>query len=272
MLLAVTGCRQQPAQIQKPVKFCPGAANALEAMQRLKPQTTSDLLAKGTAEATFYSEGRKRNESFPVKMWASPQDKLRFHGDVLFNPRGIDMGANAELFWVAMKPNELGNIYQWDMWSDADYLEEMLLNPKAFLQALNLTSPADSFGYSFALQTSEIYDILLKKTLTGQIKEKIFIDKCNYEISKIHYYNARGKLFAIVTLDNYKSVVGDFSIPADIYFQKLPLQTVEEWAEIRLQLNKIEPKNFTPRQQEIYFSRPPTRGYDDVYKLSEVRF
>ncbi len=267
-LILNVGC--QKVEQKPPRQVCPGAGNVLQAMERLKPQKTAQFLAKGHCNATFYAEGKKRKESFPVKLWASPPNKLRLHGNVLFNPSGIDLGTNEELFWLAMKPDELGSIYRWDKWQDADYLEKMTLDPRIFMEALGLKNPADSYNSVFLLKNSKYDDILIKKDKNGNLKEKIFIDKCSYQIRKIHYYGDSGKLFAIAVMKNYVTLIDDFAVPEIINFQKLPITELSEAAKIDLELKKTETEDFNEKQMEIYFSRPDTRGYEKVYKLSEL--
>ena len=101
-ILIFSGCA---AQIQKPVRVCPGKESIAESLSslRLRLENAVPLKANGQCLLQYYAEDRKpKKENFPVKLWVNPPVEIYMQGDVAFDPKGIVLGSNEDEFWLAV--------------------------------------------------------------------------------------------------------------------------------------------------------------------------
>jgi len=262
-MLVLAGCGPQ---IMQPLQICPGTGSAEEAVSVLRAQSRKavSLRANGRCVAQFYVEGsdKPRKESFAVKLWFAPPARLRLQGDVVFNAGGIDLGANPDEFWLAMKPNELGNSYFWGRWDGEAGPDGLKISPKILLEAFGVVDVADAGTWS--LSNEGPFDVLTGPEQAGTITRKMYIYCCDYRPRKIEYF-ADGAVVVILQLDGYKDVCDGFAAPGLIRLISFNEQGREDSFEITF--DSVRGVNFSAKLQKALFSRPGPRGFKNIYKV-----
>ena len=255
----LVGCAPQA---RWPQRICPGKDSKAEALSILteRSQNLMSLEAKGRCIWKHFTEGKKSGkESFAIKVWINPPSQIRLHGDVAFNARGLDLGANDDEFWLAIKPEH--DSYYWGNWSDANLLGDVMLSPQLMLEAFGAGRIEDEQAWS--LSSEKGFD-RLSKLSNGREIEKIYIYNCDQVVSKIEYLNDNGQVIVEVGLGKYKKVKDGFLAPTSIKIVS-PTQG-EEINIFDIKLNSIKPKEFTREHLNILFNRPPAKRYKNVYK------
>lgn len=263
--VVLTGCAPEKPE---PPRQCPGKASAEQALAALQSSASKlrPFVAYGSGHVSFYTEkkDKPRNERIPtVKLWFNPPGSLRFWGDVAFNPRGLDVGSNEREFWFAAKPKEIGNVYIWGLWSAQTNATGLLLSPKVLQQALGVIEIES--GPNWSLSNSQSGDVLSLHDEKGRPVRKMYIENCDYRISRIEYFGDDGKLAAAVRLGDYRDVDGMF-IPASIEIVNPNDDGTEDTFEISLK--SIKPAD---RIKDTVFERPDTRGFEKVYQMIRGR-
>ena len=281
-MLILGGCA---AQIQKPVRVCPGKESIAESLFLLRVQSENavPLKANGQCFLQYYAEDRKpKKENFPVKLWVNPVRNPRqqgadvrrltsngvnppveiyMQGDVAFDPKGIVLGSNEEEFWLAVRLKEV-SCYWWGRWSERDYPEKLMISPKLVLEALGAAAAGDEEGWSLSKEGA--FDVLTKQE--GDIKtKKIYINNCDYLVRKIEYFDVNGQAAAVAELDKYKEISKNFFVPSIV---KIVSRTDgNEEDSVQITLSSVKPANFTDKQRKRLFIRPQEQGVKHIYKI-----
>lgn len=260
VILVLAGCAPQ---MKKPRRVCPGAKSVAESLRNLQTQRQKavSLKANGQCLVQFYAEGKPHKERFPVKVWVNPPAQIRLHGDVAFNPRGIDLGSNEHEFWLAMKPKEI-SAYWWGRWAEAGSLSALKINPETLLDALGIAEVGDRDGWS--LSNEGAFDILTKRNSDNKITKKIYIYNCDYRIAKIKYFNANGKAVVVTELE-YKQGFKGFSVP-DVITIVTHSEDDKEYS-FRITLKSVKAYNFTRKKQDIFFTSPGPKGFEHIFRI-----
>jgi len=263
VMLVLAGCGPD---IAEPLRICPGAESAAEAVSVLQSQShkTVSLKANGRCVAQFYVEGsdKPRRESFAVKLWFEPPARFRLQGDVVFNARGVDLGANGGEFWLAMKPKELGNSYFWGRWDGRAGLDGLKISPKILLEAFGVVEISDAGRWS--LSSEGPFDVLTRREPAGLITKRMYIYGCDYRLRKIEYF-ADGAVAVVLQLDGYKDVCEAVAAPRVIRLVSFNGQGREDSFEITL--DSVRQVNFSAKLQKALFSRPGQRGFEHIYEI-----
>lgn len=267
-ILILAGCA---ARIQKPMPLCPGAGSAAEALSVLRSQSqnTLPIRANGRCLLQCYTDGKKRKENFPVKLWMSPPNEIYLQGDVAFNAKGIVVGSNEREFWMSMKPKEISS-YWWGRWFGGSCLETLVISPELLLEALGIAvvgKGQDSKKKNWSLSNSEGLDVLTKRRGRTEAR-KIYIDACDYLVRRIEYFDANGEVVVVTELDKYKELLEGFFVPAVIKITR-PAGQAEDSVSITLSLKSIKPADFTEKQRNRLFERPRPRGFEHIYEINE---
>lgn len=221
-------------------------------------QHSQPFKAIGKCRAKFSSDGNKYDEKFSVKLWASPPNRLRFHGDVFFDPRGIDLGTNEDIFWLVTKPKEIRS-YQWGKWSKTIKLKNMIINPNQLLEAFGLlTEMSDE---DTILASLHRYDLLVRKDSMGHYKDRVYIDNRSRMISKIEYFDTNDEIALVTELSNYKQLTDDFKIPMSIRIISKPNGTAKEMVDIKITLSSA---GIAEIKDAIFLDRPKTEGFNRI--------
>jgi hypothetical protein len=142
LILISAGCADLPVQ---PLRICPGAESAAEAVAVLDARTLNavSFKASGRCRLKYHEDGREKNENFAVKLWMNPPSEIYMQGDVGFDPKGLVLGCNERDFWLALKPKEISS-YWWGRWARNDAYESILINVTNKSRRSNTTRPGRS--------------------------------------------------------------------------------------------------------------------------------
>jgi hypothetical protein len=260
-ILIFSGCA---AQIQKPVRVCPGKESIAESLSSLRLQLGNavPLKANGQCLLQYYAEdGKPKKENFPVKLWVNPPVEIYMQGDVAFDPKGIVLGSNEDEFWLAVRLKEVSG-YWWGRWSEESRPEKLMISPRLVLEALGAAVAGDEEGWS--LSNEGAFDVLTKQE--GDIKtKKIYISTCDYLVRKIEYVGGGGRAAIIMELDKYKKVSKDFFVPSVVKIVNRTDSNKED--SVQITLSSIQPANFTDKQRKRLFVRPQPQGFKHIYKI-----
>ena len=251
--------------ITKQIRLCPGSATLIQALTLVEAQSAKASQFRVSSGCCSWVEkvnGKVKNkESFKVKLWLSPPDSIRMQGDIAFDPKGLTVGSNQQEFWLALKPKEVSS-YWWGLWSQQDSHTRLMLSPRILLEAFGIIDTADFSQWSLAHQGP--FDVLLQSSGAG-VTKKVYIYNCDKRIAKIEYFDATGRIAAVVELEKYITVSDDFYIPSSIKLTSKPDKDTEQIFTIKV--NSAKRTDYNGIQQQKLFSRPQTRGFENIYTI-----
>ncbi len=261
-ILIFAGCAPE---IQKPVEIVPGKESAAEALSVLKArsQNAVSLLARGRCVFEYYDpENKKRKkEKLAVIVLMKPPVEIYLQGDATLVPKAIKLGSNEREFWLLMRPNEIST-YWWGTWSEQNSSQGLMINPRTLFDALGfLEIKAEE---TWSLSNEGAFDVLTKQDREVIIK-KMYINRRDYLIGKIEYYDSKGRALALAELKDYKEVSEGYFVPASIKIIAYNQDSGAEPLGITLNLKTIKPKEFSERQQKL-FERPPPGNLKHILK------
>ena len=262
-ILIFAGCG---AEIQEPVEIVPGKESAVEALSVLKArsQNAVSLLARGRCVFEYYDpENKKRKkEKLEVIVLMQPPVEIYLQGDATLVPKAIILGSNEREFWLLMRPKEIST-YWWGTWSGQKSAEGLMINPRTLFEALGFLETGAEVNWS--LTDEGAFDVLTKQS-RGVVIKKMHISKLGYLISKIEYYDSKGRALALAELKDYKEVAEGFFVPASIKIIAYNQEGGAEPLGITLNLKTIKPKEFNERQQKVFeFERPLPGRFKHVF-------
>jgi hypothetical protein len=281
-MLIFGGCA---AQIQKPVRVCPGKESIAESLSslRLQLENAVPLKANGQCLLQYYNGDRKpEKENFPVKLWVNPPVEIYMQGDVAFDPKGIVLGSNEEEFWLAIKLKEISG-YWWGRWSEESYPEKLMISPRLVLEALGIAAVGDIESWSLSREGA--FDVLTKQE-GGAKTRKIYINNgstgspsdsasslqaraksrdCDYLVRRVEYFDDDGRATVVTELDKYKELIKGFFVPTFIKIINRTDSNKED--SVQITLSSVKPANFTDKQRKRLFIRPEPQGFKHIYKI-----
>ena len=261
-MLIFTGCVIEPP---KPIEIVPGKESAIESLAVLKArsQNAVSLRSRGRCVFEYYDpENKKRKkEKLEVTILMQPPVEIYLQGDATLVPKALILGSNEREFWLLMRPREISK-YWWGAWSEQNSAEGLMINPRTLFEALGfLETGADE---SWSLSNEGDFDVLIQRN-RGVIIKKMHISKRGYLISKIEYYDSKGRALALAELKEYKEISDGFFVPASIKIVAYDQNGSAEPFGVTLNLKSIKPKEFTERQQKV-FDRPPPGNLKHVLR------
>ncbi len=262
----LSGCGPQRREPKPIPGIRKSAAEALSVL-RSRSQHAGPLKAKGQCLWQYYSDGKRRKENFWVRLWMNPPAEVYLQGDVGFNPRGIVLGSNASEFWLLIKP-ELSR-YSWGKWSEQETSGGLMVVPKTLDEALGIVEVVDEKSWS--LSKEDGFDVLVRRNDKGGIAKKMYINRRDYLVRKIEYFDVNGKVLAVAELDKYKDVTEDFFVPTVIKIMMYGKEGAEDSASITLNLKSVRSDSFDEERRNIFFTLPKTRGYKHFYRIINGR-
>lgn len=261
-ILIFTGCVIEPP---KPPEMMPGKESVTEALAVLKSrsQNAVSLLARGRCVFEYYDpEHKKRKkEKLEVTVLMKPPVELYLQGDATLVPKAIILGSNEREFWLLMRPNEIST-YWWGTWSEQNSSQGLIINPRTLFEALGFLETGAEGNWS--LSNKATYDVLIQRN-KGVVVKKMRINRRDYLISTIEYYDSKSRALALAELKDYKEVSDGFFVPASIKIIAYDQDNIAEPLGITLNLKSIKPKEFTERQQKV-FERPPPGNLRHILK------
>lgn len=261
-ILTFAGCTIEPP---KPVQVVPGKESVTGALSvfKARSQNAVSLLSRGQCIFEYYDpENKKRKkEQLSVIVLMKPPVEIYLQGDATLVPKALILGSNDHEFWLLMRPKEIST-YWWGTWSEQESCEGLIINPRTLFEALGFLEIGTEESWS--LSNKGTFDVLIQQN-RGIVLKKMHINRRDYLISKIEYYDSDGKALALAELKNYKEVTEGFFVPASIKITAYNQEDGTEPLGITLNLKTIKPKEFTERQQKV-FVRPPPQGFDHILK------
>jgi len=265
LIIFILGGCAPPAR--KPVLICPGKKSAAESLGLLKvyAEDAKSIKANGKCLAKIYSEGKARphKKNFTVKLWFSPPAEIRLLGNVAFNSRGIDVGANESEFWLAMKPKEIGNSYFWGRWSDGAGFGKMKIGPDILLDAFGMAEVDEKI--SWILSNEGAYDVLTGRNETDVIVKKIYIYNCDERIRKIEYFGGNGEVAVVLEMEEYVDICKGVQVPKIIKVVSFSGGDTED--SFKITLDSVRQKDFDEKLRKKLFTRPEPRGFERKYRI-----
>jgi len=261
VVFVLAGCGPPP--LKKPVRVCPGKDSLTQSLDTLRWQAASavSVYARGKCRLRYWVDGKDRDPGFDVKAWVNPPGQVRLHGDIAFNARGLDLGANEDVFWLAIKPEI--STYWWGKWSEKGRAGPMRIEPRLVLEAFGDIRVEDEQNWS--LSNEGAFDVLTKREGADAITKRIYVHSCTYRVWRIEYFNGDGVIEVAGELYNYKKVAEGFFVPGVIKIIKSNHDGTEDT--FKITLKKITPKEFTNKGREVIFGRPKSGGYKHVHTL-----
>ena len=263
-ILTVAGCGPR---LPEELPVCPGKGSLGESLIVLRShfENAVPFKANGRCTASFYDREKKkqRKETFDVTVWLDPPSGLRLHGDVAFNPRGIVVGSNAEAFWLAMTPKELGNSYYWGKWSEAQGFGRLILSPRMLLEAFGMIDVGNAHNWS--LSNEGAMDVLTVRDEGGQIVKKVYVYSCDYRVKKIEYFSGGVRPAAVLELGDYESLRGDAWVPTEINVVTVNNDGTEN--SFRINFSSARPYEFDEESRRTFFERREPKGFEHVYRF-----
>ena len=262
LILFHAGCEPQR---REPEPIFPGKKSVSEAMHALnsRSQNIGSLKASGQCLWQYYSNGKRRKENFWVKLWVNPPAEVYLQGDIGFNPRGIVLGSNANEFWLLIKPEV--SRYSWDKWSEQGSSSGLMFVPKTLDEAFGIVEVSDEKAWS--LSKEDNFDVLVRGNNNRGIDKKIYINRQDYLVRKIEYFDVNGEAVAIAELDRYREVSKEFFVPASIKIIMYGEEGSDGSASIRLSLSSAKSESFTEIRRNNLFNRPGTSGYKNIFRI-----
>jgi len=266
LLVITAGCgpeRREP----KPVFT--GEKTIVEALSilRSRSQNSGPMKANGQCHWLANNNEKISKENFWVKIWLNPPGEVYLQGDVGFNPRGIVLGSNAGEFWLLIKPE--ASQYSWGKWAEQDSSSGLMVVPKSLDEALGIVEVNDD--ESWLLSHEGEFDVLVKRDDEGGIIKKVYVNRSNYLVRKIEYFGVIGKAVAIAEMDKYTEVSEGFYVPTFFRILMPDGDSNEASSTITLNLNSVKSTKYSDRQRSAFFSRPPTKGYEHIYRIINGR-
>jgi hypothetical protein len=263
LVLLFAGCA---APTPKPIRFCPGKQTASEAIEalNLRSQQVMPVRASGQCLLRYRLEGKSRKENFPVKLWVNPPGEVYLQGDVAFDATGLVFGSNSDEFWFWLKPKEISS-YWWGRWTQADDLRGLALSPSAVLDAFGAVKLRNG---DWSLTHGQ-YDILWLHNAQGDLRERIFIEPCDYVVSKIEYFNSSGVIAASAEFSEYKKIADGFFTPQLIKITAFAEDDIKNSVEISL--SSINLVRLNEQQRQRLFVRPGPQGFEHIYQIIKGR-
>jgi len=262
-----------------PSRPCPASKNVDELVAAVSRRWdfVKPFKANGQCVLQYHDrKGKLHKENFAVKIWSDPPGRLCLYGDVAFNAKGIMFGCNEREFWLVLRPRELRG-YWWGSqdndWTGPEgwrcsFELPLGLSPATLFDALALVKPgAIGPDQNWQLSHKGRFDILTLLDKNRRAVKKIYVDCCDFLFYRIKYFDQQGAESVVMDLDGYEQLSETFFVPSRIqvkYYRKDHTQDI-----VSLQLRSLKLADFSPQQDERLFTRPPSKGFDRVYRLND---
>ena len=257
LVLFFAGCAAQP------MRNCPGKTAADEAIAVLKSrrEKATPIRATGQCLLRYHAEGKVRKENFPVKLWVNPPDEIYLQGDIAFDATGLVFGSNADEFWFWLKPKEVSSYWS-GVWSQAGIWNGLAFTPVIALEAFG---SVDIRQGDWTLNREGNLDLLTLRNDRGVILQKIYIEPCDYVVTKMERFDESGDIYLKAEFADYEKTAEGFLTPSRIKIVAVSKKGGEDSADISL--SSVKPTELLAQQRELLFVRPLPRGFDHIYRV-----
>ncbi len=266
LLVIAAGCGPEQRQ-PKPVFT--GEKTIAEALSilRSRSQNSGSMKANGQCHWLANNNEKISKENFWIKIWVNPPGEVYLQGDIGFNPRGIVLGSNASEFWVLIKPEV--SQYSWGKWNEQETSSGLMVIPKSLDEALGIVEVNDDENWLLSHEGQ--MDVLTKRDEKGSIIKKVYVNRSDYLVRKIEYFDVIGEVVAIAEMDKYKGVSEGFYAPTFFRIMMPEGDSPEDSTSVTLNLNSVKSTDFSDKQRSAFFTRPPMKGYEHIYRIINGR-
>jgi hypothetical protein len=255
LVLFFAGCAAQP------MRHCPGKTTADEAIAVLKSRREKAIRATGQCLLQYHAEGKVRKENFPVKLWVNPPNEIYLQGDIAFDATGLVFGSNADEFWFWLKPKEVSSYWS-GKWSQAGIWNGLAVSPMIVLEAFG---SVDIRQGDWILNHDGSLDLLVLRNGHGVILQKIYIEPCDYLVTKIERFDDSGDIYLKAEFAGYEKTAEGFLTPSRIKIAAVSEENDEDSVEITL--SSAKPAELSVQQRQRLFVRPLPRGFNHIYQV-----
>jgi len=257
LVLFFAGCAAQP------MRYCPGKTTVAEAIEVLKSrrEKIAPIRATGQCLLQYHVEGQVRKENFPVKLWVNPPSEIYLQGDVAFDATGLIFGSNADGFWFWLKPKEVSSYWS-GKWSQAGIWNGLAVSP---VMALEAFGAVDICQGDWTLNRDGSLDLLVLHNDRGVIIQKIYIEPCDYLVTKIERFDDSGDIYLKAEFAGYEKTAEGFLTPSRIKIVAVSEKGSEDSVEITL--SSVKTTELNSQQRQRLFVRPLPRGFNHIYQV-----
>ncbi|HEY5505440.1 MAG TPA: hypothetical protein VIK28_09800, partial [Sedimentisphaerales bacterium] len=245
LLLALffAGCAAQP------MRHCPGKTTAAEAIEVLKSrrEKAAPIRATGQCLLRYHVEGKVRKENFPVKLWVNPPYEIYLQGDVAFDATGLVFGSNADEFWFWLRPKEVSSYWS-GKWSQAGIWNGLAVSPMIVLEAFG---SVDIRQGDWTLSRDDNFDLLVLHNDRSVIIQKIYIELCDYLVTKVERFDESGDIYLKAEFAGYEKTAEGFFAPSRIKIVAVSEEGGEDSVEITL--SSVNPTELSSQQRQRLF-------------------
>lgn len=267
ILVIAAGCGPQQ---RGPRPVFTGEKTLAEVLSILRSRSQSSGPMKANGQCLWQTKNNNEKvskENFAVKIWLNPPREVYLQGDIAFNPRGIVLGSNASEFWLLVKPE--ASQYSWGKWAEQETSSGLMFVPKSLDEALGIVEVNND--ESWLLSHEGEMDVLVKRDDKGDIIKKVYVKRSDYLVRKIEYFGVIGKAVAIAEMNKYKEVSEGFFVPTFFRVMMPEGDSAEASSSITLNLNSVKSTDFSDKQRSAFFTPPPTKGYENIYRIINGR-
>ena len=247
------------------MRHCPGKKTANEAIAVLKScrEKVTSIRATGQCLLRYHVEGKVRKENFPVKLWVNPTYEIYLQGDVAFDATGLVFGSNADEFWFWLRPKEVSSYWS-GKWSQAGIWNGLAVSPMIALEAFG---SVDISRGDWTLNRDGSLDLLVLRNDRGIIIQKIYIEPCDYVVTKVERFDDSGDIYLKAEFAGYEKTAEGFLTPSRIKIVAVSEEGGEDSVEITL--SSVKTTELSSQQRQRLFVRPLPRGFNHIYRVVE---
>ena len=267
LVVMISGCG---SEAMRHSSRCPGQDNVAAALALLQQQAekVTSLRAYGLCRLGYPDENGKLKESAAVRvtLWMEPPHDIYMQGFVGMGSQGkVEMGSNAETFWVGVKP-ELDEFW-WGRWTQARDRDDLQISPKAVMESLGVLEIGAP--ESWTLSRKQGFDVLTQTGGEKRITRRVFMDRCDYVPHRIEYFDHLGEAALVVELAHYTTLGDGFKVPQEIAISNFERGHCTHW--VRLSLTTIKDTTFTDalRRKVFHFDESKLEGYGRVTEVTK---
>jgi len=245
------------------MRHCPGKTTADEAIAVLKSrrEKVAPIRATGQCLLRYHVEGKVRKGNFPVKLWVNPPYEIYLQGDVAFDATGLVFGSNVDEFWFWLRPKEVSSYWS-GKWSQAGIRNGLAVSPVIVLEAFGAV---DIRQGDWTLSRDGSFDLLILCNDRGVIIQKIYIEPCDYAVTKIERFDESGDIYLKAEFAGYEKTAEGFLTPSRIKIVAVSEEGSEDSVEITLA--SVKTTELSSQQRQRLFVRPLPRGFNHIYQV-----
>jgi hypothetical protein len=246
-----------PPKVSPKDELCEGKANIDQAVAAVtaRRESLAPVRASGRCKLTLYDDkGKKRTESPDVRLYFYPPYRLFFDGKIL-GQKAFRLGSNAEQFWFSMKPESL--YYRGKRKDALKCGKKLLIDPASLIEALGVITVDNTWKLSHAMGQD-----ILTKFVADKVQKRIYINACDYCVSRIEYFDEDGVITLTAELSDRADGAGPLAYPATINITS----NRSDGMTLKISLKNLKPLTDAQVKPNL-FKIAPTRGFDKIYDL-----